>query len=61
MVGRQDRVDDVTPLDGLPDGAFDSALEAFVALQVERVRRMYNRPRAVFAEQVVAALLPAVV
>jgi hypothetical protein len=40
------------------DGVFDAALQNFGELQKQRVLRMYNRHRAMFAECLVAALLP---
>jgi hypothetical protein len=43
--------------DELPPGAFDVALRLQHELQERRVRAMYNRHRAVFAEFLVAALL----
>lgn len=43
--------------DSLPDGLFDRAMEQHLVLHEQRVRAMYNRHRAVFAESVVAACL----
>jgi hypothetical protein len=40
------------------DEVFDAALQNFGELQKQRVLRMYNRHRAMFAECLVAALLP---
>jgi len=42
----------------LPTGVFDLAMHSHLVLQQRRVIRMYNRVRALFAESVVAALLP---
>jgi hypothetical protein len=41
----------------LPDAVFDAAMADYLATQETRVRTMYNRHRAVFAEHLVAALL----
>ncbi|MBA2765334.1 MAG: hypothetical protein H0U42_11715 [Thermoleophilaceae bacterium] len=42
----------------LPDGVFSSALAGSLRLHEERIRQMYNRNRALFAEFIVAGLLP---
>lgn len=42
----------------LPDGVFSAALAESVRLHEERIRQMYNRNRALFAEFIVAGLLP---
>lgn len=42
----------------LPSGVFDAALTDFGDMQRRRVLAMYNRHRAMFAESLVAALLP---
>ena len=41
----------------LPEGTFDRAMRAHLEMTEERVRRLYVRPRALFAEAVVAALV----
>lgn len=41
----------------LPDAVFAAAMADYLATQETRVRAMYNRHRAVFAEHLVAALL----
>jgi hypothetical protein len=41
----------------LPEGTFDRAMLAHLAVTEERIRRLYVRPRAVFAEGIVAALV----
>ena len=42
----------------LPVGIFKEALRTNRKLQENRIRKMYNRHRALFAEAIVAALLP---
>ena len=42
----------------LPRGIFKEALRTSHELQESRIRKMYNRHRALFAESIVAALLP---
>jgi hypothetical protein len=41
----------------LPEGTFDRAMHAHLEVIEERVRRLYVRPRALFAEAIVAALV----
>lgn len=41
----------------LPDSAYADAMKAYVDMAMRRVRRLYVRPRALFAEAVVAALV----
>ena len=41
----------------LPEGAFERAMRAHLEVTEERVRRLYVRPRALFAEAIVAALV----
>jgi hypothetical protein len=41
----------------LPEGTFDQAMHAHLELTEERIRRLYLRPRALFAEAIVAALV----
>lgn len=41
----------------LPEGTFDRAMRTHLEMTEERVRRLYVRPRALFAEAVVAALV----
>jgi hypothetical protein len=42
----------------LPEGVFERALAESLRLHEERIRQMFNRNRALFAEFIVAALLP---
>ena len=42
----------------LPTDVFDAAMQNYLDVHAARVRAMYNRTRAVFAEFIVAALLP---
>lgn len=42
----------------LPSGVFEAALTEFGEMQRRRVLAMYNRHRAIFAESLVATLLP---
>ena len=42
----------------LPTGVYSKAMQQFKVLQAERVAAMYNRHRALFAEFLVAQLLP---
>jgi hypothetical protein len=41
----------------LPRGTFERAMDAHLEVTEERIRRMYVRPRALFAEAIVAALV----
>jgi hypothetical protein len=41
----------------LPEGTFDRAMHAHLEVTEERIRRLYVRPRALFAEAIVAALV----
>jgi hypothetical protein len=41
----------------LPEGTFDRAMHAHLELAEKRIRRLYVRPRALFAEAIVAALV----
>jgi hypothetical protein len=41
----------------LPEGTFDRAMHAHLKVTEERIRRLYVRPRALFAEAIVAALV----
>ena len=42
----------------LPEGVFERALAESLRLHEERIRQMFNRNRALFAEFIVATLLP---
>jgi hypothetical protein len=46
-----------TSTQALPEGTFDRAMHAHLAVTEERIRRLYVRPRALFAEAIVAALV----
>jgi hypothetical protein len=41
----------------LPEGTFDRAMHAHLEVTEQRIRRLYVRPRALFAEAIVAALV----
>ena len=41
----------------LPPGAFDAAMHMQLAMSETRIRRLYVRPRALFAESIVAVLV----
>lgn len=45
----------------LPAGTYATALDIHFGMQRTRIERLYNRTRAVFAESIVAALLPGAV
>jgi hypothetical protein len=45
----------------LPAGTYAAALDIHLGMQRTRTERLYNRTRAIFAESIVAALLPGAV
>ena len=52
---------EVDAVEPLPAGTYAAAVDIHLGMQRTRIERLYNRTRAVFAESIVAALLPGAV